>query len=183
MNCLPERKGCQEKGITPKILIEPLLRDEISTASREIEVYCFNAQPKIFVNVKYGKQREISYYDENFNSIDLILHPDENNLIKNEKADYLIKQTFDLSAKLCITNPSPHPSTQYNRCISFTQLEPSLVQLYPSRGEGVLFNFVRIDWLVFNNKLYFNELTFTPYSGFMRFDKKWNLKLGSWINL
>ena len=146
MNCLPERKGCQEKGITPKILIEPLLRDEISTASREIEVYCFNAQPKIFVNVKYGKQREISYYDENFNSIDLILHPDENNLIKNEKADYLIKQTFGLSNQL-------------------------------SKN----FNFVRVDWLVFNNKLFFNELTFTPYSGFVSFNKNWQIILGNYL--
>ena len=173
----------QYQNIKPKILIEPLMREDINTAPREIEVYCFNGEPKIFVNVRYGAKRVISYYDENFNQIDLILHPDGKNIIKNEKADCLTKQTFDLSAKLCITNPSPHPSTQYNRCISFTQLEPSLVQLYPSRGEGVLFNFVRIDWLVFNNKLYFNELTFTPYSGFMRFDKKWNLKLGSWINL
>ena len=45
------------------------------------------------------------------------------------------------------------------------------------------FSFVRCDYLVFNNKLYFNELTFSPYSGFMRFDKKWNLKLGSYIRI
>ena len=45
------------------------------------------------------------------------------------------------------------------------------------------FCFVRCDWLIFENRIYFNELTFTPNSGLIPFDKKWNLKLGSWINL
>ena len=136
------------RGIEPKILIEPLLTDEINTPPREIEVYCFNGNPKIFVSVRYGENREICSYDENFNIIDLVFHNDEKNIIKQEKADCLIKQTFDLSIRL-------------------------------SKG----FSFVRCDWLIFNNKLYFNELTFNPYSGFMRFDKKWNLKLGNYINL
>ena len=124
------------------------MRDEINIHPQEIEVYCFSGKPKIFVNVRYGKQREISVYDENFNQIDLIFHPDGNNIVVEEKADDLINQTFVLSEQL-------------------------------SRN----FNFVRVDWLVFNNKLYFNELTFTPYSGFIKFDKKWNKKLASWINI
>ena len=45
------------------------------------------------------------------------------------------------------------------------------------------FSFARVDWLVFNKKLYFNEMTFTPNSGMIRFDKKWNKQLGDWINL
>ncbi len=28
------------------------------------------------------------------------------------------------------------------------------------------FKFVRVDWMVYNNKLYFGEMTFTPFSGF-----------------
>ncbi len=136
------------RGIEPKILIEPLLREEINTNPREIEVYCFNSQPKIFVNVKYKQKREICYYDENFNFIDLLLHPDGNNKIIKEKADDILYRTIDLSSRL-------------------------------SKD----FSFVRVDWLIYHNKLYFNELTFTPYSGFIKFDKKWNLKLGSKINL
>ena len=31
------------------------------------------------------------------------------------------------------------------------------------------FNFVRADWMIYQNKLYFEELTFTPYSGFHKF--------------
>ncbi len=46
------------------------------------------------------------------------------------------------------------------------------------------FIFVRVDWMIYKNKLYFEELTFTPYSGFHKFcDKKKNLKLGKLINL
>ena len=45
------------------------------------------------------------------------------------------------------------------------------------------FDFVRVDWMICNNKIYFNELTFTPNSGLIKFDKKWNKKLGSWLNL
>ena len=45
------------------------------------------------------------------------------------------------------------------------------------------FSFVRCDYLIFQNKIYFNEMTFTPNSGLIKFDKKWNKKLGSWLNL
>ena len=43
------------------------------------------------------------------------------------------------------------------------------------------FAFVRVDWFIYKNKPYFEEMTFTPYSGFIKFDKKrkWNLKLGN----
>ncbi len=136
----------QYRGIQPKILIEPLLRDDINTSPREIEVYCFNGVPKIFVNVKYKEKREICYYDENLNFIDLLFHPDGNNKIIKEKTDDLLYRTIDLSSRL-------------------------------SKD----FSFVRVDWLIYKNQLYFNELTFTPYSGFIKFDKNWNLKLGSWI--
>ena len=138
----------QYKGIEPKILIEPLMREEINTPQREIEVYCFNGQPKIYISVQYEEKRLICCYDNNFNIIDLILHPDGNNLIIIEKADNLIKQTSDLSCKL-----------------------------------SKEFNFVRCDWLIYNNKLYFNEMTFTPYSGLVNFNKKWNKNLGRLINL
>ncbi len=48
------------------------------------------------------------------------------------------------------------------------------------------FKFVRIDWMTTNNKLYFEEMTFTPFSGFIIFDDKyqdWNYKLGKMLNL
>ena len=45
-------------------------------------------------------------------------------------------------------------------------------------------NFVRVDWMIYKGKLYFEELTFTPYAGFRNFKSKKNeLKLGELINL
>ena len=43
------------------------------------------------------------------------------------------------------------------------------------------FDFVRVDWMIFKNKLYFEELTFTPYSGFHKIDKKNNYELGNFL--
>lgn len=48
------------------------------------------------------------------------------------------------------------------------------------------FKFVRIDWTVYKNQLYFMEMTFTPFSGFFIFEEKyknWYLKLGKMLNL
>ena len=138
----------QYKGIEPKILIEPLLLDDININTREIEIYCFNGIPKIYVNVKYENGRQICYYDENFNYSDLILHPDGKNVIIKTPADNLLKQSVMLSKTL-------------------------------SKG----FKLARVDWMIYQNKLYFSELTFTPYAGLISFDSKWGKKLGKLIEI
>ena len=102
------------KTITPKILIEPLMRDKINIPSVEIEIYCFNGIPKLIL----------------------------------ENADDLINQSFDLSIKLTKK-----------------------------------FNFVRVDWMIYKNKLYFEELTFIPYSGFHNFINNYDLKFGQLFNI
>ena len=44
------------------------------------------------------------------------------------------------------------------------------------------FKFVRVDFMLFQNRLYFEELAFTPYSVLRKFDsKKSDIKLGSWL--
>ncbi len=48
------------------------------------------------------------------------------------------------------------------------------------------FKFVRVDWMKNKDKLYFAEMTFTPYSGFYEFDdeyKSWLLRLGNMLDL
>lgn len=46
------------------------------------------------------------------------------------------------------------------------------------------FKFVRVDWIVCGGKLYFNDMTFTPESGFYDFiDRKQNIKLGDMLKL
>ena len=43
--------------------------------------------------------------------------------------------------------------------------------------------FVRVDWMIYDNKLYFEEMTFTPFSGFINIDNYLQIKLGSLLNL
>ena len=137
----------QYKGIEPKILIEPFMRDETGTSYEEIHVYCFYAQPKYIVKVIEKTKNFITVYNEKLNITDDIFCSEEE---KQElEADKTIKQTFELSKIL-------------------------------SKD----FIFVRTDWSIYKNKPYFQELTFTPHSGFHYFtNKKYNLKLGKFINL
>lgn len=63
--------------------------------------------------------------------------------------------------------------------------EPELkkaVELSKILAKG--FKFVRVDWIANNSKLYFNEMTFSPMSGFFNFsDFDFNLKLGSMLKI
>lgn len=46
------------------------------------------------------------------------------------------------------------------------------------------FKFVRVDWLVYEDKFYFNEMTFTPLAGFYRFeDPRWDIEFGKKLKL
>ena len=46
------------------------------------------------------------------------------------------------------------------------------------------FKLVRVDWLYAKEKLYFNEMTFTPYSGFYMFEnQKWDYEIGKLLKL
>ena len=46
------------------------------------------------------------------------------------------------------------------------------------------FKLVRVDWLIYKDKIYFNEMTFTPFSGLYNFeDDSWDYRLGNMLNL
>ena len=115
--------------IVPKILIEPLLRDEVNTEPVKINIYCFNGMPKIVV--KFFNEHKMSIWNENFEPIKNIFNFSEENI--QCKIDDYINQIIVLSGQLAKD-----------------------------------FCFVRTDWMVLENKLYFEELTFTPYSGFFK---------------
>ncbi len=135
----------QYKGIEPKIIIEPLLKEDVNGFSEEINVFCFNGKPKYII--KMHNQKQISAYDENLQITDDVFDAEEMNFAV--PADEIIIQTCDLSKKLSNN-----------------------------------FNFVRVDWLIYKNKPYFNELTFTPYSGFRRFKRdEYDKRFGSWIGI
>lgn len=128
-----------------KIIIEPLMRDNIDNVSETINVYCFCGQPKIVI--KFFNNNKMSIWDEKFKPMDNIFNFFEENMPAD--VDDLIYQTFCLSKRL---------------------------------SEN--FIFVRVDWMIYRNKIWFEELTFTPYSGFNKFKKNAdNIKYGQLINL
>ena len=129
-------------GIKPKILIEPLVRENINQQNKAIQVYCFNDMQYI---IKFHMNNTISLWDCNLKEIENIFDFNELNIKIN--ADKLVEQALNLSKKL-------------------------------SKD----FNFVRCDWMLYQNKLYFEEMTFTPYSGFYKFfNKHTNIQLGEYI--
>jgi hypothetical protein len=57
-----------------------------------------------------------------------------------------------------------------------------MVEIANKLSEG--FPHIRIDLYEVNNKIYFGELTFTHWGGFVPFNpEEWDLKFGKWINL
>ena len=163
----------QYREIKPKILIEPLMRDNIDISCQEIQVYCFNGSPKYII--KLHNDNEITIWNENlkitydpfgFKEKKIPVDTDNyinkinmNNEIKSKENDLEEKQ--QIRTKISIKK--------------FLKLSSEL-----SKD----FIFVRVDWMLYKNKPYFEELTFTPYSGFNKLkNKKYNLQLGSWIDL
>ncbi len=139
----------QYKEIVPALMIEPLLRDE-SGNCEEIEVLCFNSQPKIIQRYKKSKPtRDVCVYTEDYKHCNMKFLATDNSVYI--ELDEILTQAVELSKKL-----------------------------------SVGFKLVRIDWMVHKGKLYFQEMTFTPLSGYIEFSKEycdWNLKLGNMLNL
>lgn len=141
----------QYKGIEPKIIIEPLLRENLELLSPEINVYCFNGTPKIIVKIHGGvpdnSPGAVTIYDESLRCIENIFNFKED--VIDAPADENIKLALLLSGEL---------------------------------SKNI--DFVRVDWMIYKNQLYFAEMTFTPFSGFVHFRSiKDDLKLGKLINI
>ena len=171
-NNLNDRKQFKS-GIEPKILIEKLLRDN-NFFTQDLEFYCFMGEAKIIRRIYNNGKNEISVYDENLENINLKFMKDE--VIINNECDKLTKQTFDLNSKEKELNKINEQEAELK--ISMKEILRLSEQLSKD------FLFVRVDWIIFKNKFYFNELTFTPFSGFCNFQNSyWNNKLGNLIKL
>jgi len=141
----------QYKGAVPKVIIEPLMRENPGLISPELNVYCFNGSPKFIVKIHGGVPENttgaITIYDENLRCIKSIFKFAED--IFDKPADENVKLALLLSSEL---------------------------------SKNI--DFVRVDWMIYNGRLYFAEMTFTPFSGFVHFRSiKDDLKLGKLINI
>lgn len=107
---------------------------------------------------------------------------------------------FNEAPKLCevITNTDPRMSTVFNEKgeildVKFFKKGIYIVQQPHKLLEKAVelskilckdFKLVRVDWMVYNDKLYFNEMTFSPQSGFYSFPiPKQNLLLGNMLKI
>ena len=93
------------------------------------------------------------------------------------------------------TNPTISVIYDENYKKSKIRLSPEYVEEYEEADETLKeaveksktlstgFKLVRVDWLLYNKQIYFNEMTFTPFSGFFRMDDKTNLKIGKMLKL
>lgn len=106
----------------------------------------------------------------------------------NGKPKIFQEINYSLPVKCCVYDEN------YNECeISFNSsyikyfipakdLLKKAVELSAILAEE--FKLVRVDWILYKNQIYFNEMTFTPFSGFFQFKKKaWNKKLGRMLKL
>lgn len=145
--------------VDPKIIIEPLLREDINNPhkNKQIRVFCFNSQPKIicyYESAGVSNDRVCSTFDENYKPTDLNISIDSR--YAHEIPDYISKKQ------------------------EVDEITKNAVNL--SKFLAKDFKFVAIDWFIFQDKLYFEEMTFTPYSGFF-FKEEIDVKAGRMLNL
>lgn len=106
----------------------------------------------------------------------------------NGEPSYIQKITFTMPAKVNV----------WGKDFTYTpiKMSPSYIKEEAAPDENLKkavelskvlakdFKLVRVDWLVQGDKFYFNEMTFTPMSGFYTFeDKAWNKQLGKMLDL
>lgn len=145
--------------VNHKLIIEPLLREEINNPfkDKQIRIFCFNSQPKIicyFESDGISNNRICSTFDENYKPTDL---------------------NFSIDGRYTYKIPDEISKREEADDILKNAFELSKILAKD-------FKFVAIDWFIYQDKLYFEEMTFTPYSGFF-FKEDLDIKMGKMLNL
>ena len=143
----------QYKGIEPKILIEPLMRENINISCWQIHVYCFNGKAEYIIQLQ--NDYKMIAFDRNINIADCFISHNEK--VNNIKYKNLINQSIDLSEKLA-------------KNFNFVRVDWMIADSGYIKQKS---NLPQV------KTIYFGETTFTPYSGLILANKKLNLKLGN----
>lgn len=136
-----------------------------------------DVKPRILAEVYMQDGQTLSlpvYKVFNFNGEPKIIQAIQNDKTKEETIDY-----FDVEwNRLELRQNFPNSEIPLKRPGQLGQM------LTLARKLSAGFPFIRTDWYVINDKLYFSEYTFFSDSGLARFEPaEWNLKLGAWISL
>lgn len=106
----------------------------------------------------------------------------------NGKAEIFQKIQYKIPAQCCVYNSDYSISEiRFNPYYTIAEEAPDEYLKHAAALSTKLsedFKLVRVDWLKYRDNIYFNEMTFTPYSGFFIFENpKWNEKLGKLLKL
>lgn len=137
------------KNITPRIIAEQYMEDDLDGELRDYKFFCFDGVPKamFLATDRAIGQTKFDYFDVNFNHLDLAQHYP--NATQPLRKPVTFDKMLELSAVL--SKDIPH---------------------------------VRVDFYEVNKKIYFGELTFYHFGGFMPFEpESWDAVFGAWINI
>lgn len=132
----------QYKNIVPQVFIEEYIYNNNNIILIEYEAYCFNGKVE-FIKIGHIKKEENENYTYR----------------KSYYCDTTYKKT-QFAIRYKEKEDLPEKSKNFDKMIQYAQ--------FLSRD----FPFVRVDFMEAKNILYFGEMTFTPYCGFLKFNPK-----------
>ncbi len=150
----------QYRNIKPRLLIEELRDDFVGSYRKDIEVHCFNGEPKFI----YKNIDSCYLYDLNLN-----------------ETKYKFKRPFRIWANLNKKNMDFSLEKD-----GFTQEEINKLgeMIEISKELSKDFSYVRMDFVLNKNKVNIGEMTFSPSAGLIPFEsKETDEELGSMLIL
>ncbi len=145
----------QYKNIEPRIVVEKLLTDKHGNIPSDYKVHCFNGKVRM-INVDVNRDSENQY----------------RHYYNNE----WVKEPFQWSSKF------KDGSNNSKSLISKPPKLQEMISLSERLVDGI--PYLRVDWYILDNHLYFGELTFHHIGGCQPFNPiQWDLKLGAELDL
>lgn len=145
------------KNIKPRIIVEKLLTDNSGTLPADYKVHCFNGKTRM-INVDIGRGSKNHY--------------------RNWYSSNWEREPYKWSSVLgdgSLTDPSEEDVAKPELLEKMILLSEKLVVGFP---------YLRVDWYIFGNRLYFGELTFHHNGGHRPiYPESWDLKLGQDLNI
>ncbi|SKB46422.1 ATP-grasp fold amidoligase family protein [Maribacter arcticus] len=145
------------RNIKPRIIAEKLLTDNSGTLPADYKVHCFNGKTRM-INVDMGRGTKNHY--------------------RNWYSSNWKREPYKWSSVLgdgTLTDPS-------EKDVPKPELLEKMLLLSEKLAKG--FPYLRVDWYIFNNQLYFGELTFHHNGGHRPiYPESWDLKLGQELDL
>ena len=161
----------QYKDIVPKVYTEEYLEsNNPDFLINEYEVYCLNGSPEFIQYVVRMKQATSNaFYNPDWTIADFSLFKES---ILPNIAEIDPKKVIDYELFLKHKEIMTPPQTNRNRVLEYSK--------FLSKD----FKFARIDFFEINNNLYFGEVTFTPFSGDIKFvPEEYDLILGKKLHI